>query len=116
MGIMYATYCLGVCGADCDGPNYNGNDFGNNQLFPILIAHDFCQAYIGSVDSATKNDGVRNGCGDEVYARQYAETDIWLTPGGGDKSGNCCYSSKSQGTKAAQLSNRSGPGSCDMGA
>jgi len=117
---MYATYCVGVCGVDCDsaGSEYYGdicrdtqsirnrdcvsprtgetvpygehmdvNGVGNsrmhglNALYPVLVAHDVCQAYIGSKKSYKKKKGRTNGCGDEAaqngacYAAEYSMRD-----------------------------------------
>merc|ERR1719221_986706 len=85
---MYATYCVGVCGADCDGPKYSGSKFGRNNLYAVLVAHDVCQAYIGSKNAANEAGGVRNGCGDAVYARNWKDG----------------FASEAQGTYAAQVS------------
>lgn len=126
---MYATYCVGVCGIDCDsaGSNYVGKTCsdtmpvgsagivdeecvepttgevidgdshinvspyqwgaegdrrpGKNALYPVLVAHDVCQAYIGSKKSYKKKRGRINGCGDEAaqngacYAAEYSMRD-----------------------------------------
>jgi hypothetical protein len=110
---MYATYCIGVCGADCDGPKWNqpySLKFGRNRMYAVLVAHDVCQAYIGSKDPANAAEGVRNGCGDEVYARNWD----------GD---NGVSSPNAQGAKAATSSMAGSNGhfgtaglSCDAGA
>ncbi|MEL6545999.1 MAG: VCBS repeat-containing protein, partial [Myxococcota bacterium] len=70
----YSSACVGLCGPHC-GRDYVGltTDLGR---YGSIIAHDVCQAYIGSSASLFSAEGATNVCSDEgfIAARAAAES------------------------------------------